>query len=248
MRRMIYKLWEKKVSRKRRIPGPRKILSSLAGVNPKLKQKAYDHAMVVRKFQSLLLSKGFKKKTELRKEFLADFNSGAAWSDGSKGSISKICNSTLYNWENLYRNKGLAGLVPRYKTKSSTQRTVFRHPCTYPEMKFPGQPRQNGRAKFLERIKRRWKGPPLEGPVDLKIFYSMAIPRKEISRMKRRMRFIRHQIPHMGRPNLDTLNTFIIDSLSGIVFKNHCQIIRFHCEKEYAWWPQTRIRVRALKG
>ena len=245
---MIFKIWEKRVSKKRGIPGSRKNWSSLPGVNPKLKQKAYDRAMVIRKYHSLLLSKGFKKKTEMKKEFLADFNSGSGfWSDGSKGSISKICSSTLHNWEMIYKKNGLAGLVPRYKTKSSTGRAVFRHPCSKKfEMKFSGQPRRNGRARFLERIKRHWKSPPLECPIRLTIFYSMKVPRG--IRMARRMKILKHRISHTIRPNLDALNAFAINCMTGIVFKNHSQILSFHSEKEYCWWPQTKIIIQPLKG
>jgi Holliday junction resolvase RusA-like endonuclease len=44
------------------------------------------------------------------------------------------------------------------------------------------------------------------------------------------------------------LNAFIVDCMTGIVFKDHSQIQQFYCEKKFDWWPQTRILIRPLPG
>jgi Holliday junction resolvase RusA-like endonuclease len=246
---LIFSAREKiRTSRRRpRIAEPRKNRDILASVDPRLKEIGYGRLAVLRGLHHRLSKPGrFKTKEELRGRFLDDLNSGILWPDGIRKFISHIGRSTLYAWDKLYRNGGILALVPRYGTKSSAGRATF-WPLEYPiELKLSGPPRRNGRADFRTRLKRHWKNPPLGGPIHLSIFYSMPIPKK--TKMPRRMKMLKGRISHQGKPNLDALNAFVVGCMTGIVFKDHCQILQFHSEKKFGWWPQTRILVRELPG
>jgi Holliday junction resolvase RusA-like endonuclease len=178
--------------------------------------------------------------------FLLDFNSGVLSPDEATKFISHVGRATVYNWDKRHRHGGILALVPRYTTKSLAGRTIF-WPLKHPfEIKLSGRPVRNGKVNFRARLKRHWKHHPLEGPISLGIFYSMPIPRG--TKMQRRMKMLKHRISHIGKPNLDVLNAFVVDCLMGIVFKSHCQIINFHSEKRYAWWPEIKVLIRQLKG
>jgi Holliday junction resolvase RusA-like endonuclease len=238
------------MSRRRRwTDPPRKDRAVLAGIDPRLKQRAYDRLSILREWHRRSSNPGkLKTKTEVTRKFLADFNAGMLWPEGALKFISHVSKSSIHGWNRLYRSGGIRALLSRYKYKGdpSTQRPVFRPAARPFEMKFAGPPRTKGKAAFTERIKRRWKWPPSEFPVRLAIYYSMPIPMK--IKMGRRMKYFRSEISHTKRPNLDALNAFIVDCLTGIVFKSHSQIVQLHSEKQWAWWPQVRILIRELRG
>jgi Holliday junction resolvase RusA-like endonuclease len=216
-------------------------------VDPRLKEIAYGRLAILRGLHLRLSKPGkFKTKEELRGRFLDDLNSGILWPDGIRKFIPYIGRSTLYGWDRLYRSGGIRALVPRYRTGISTGQATFRPLANPVEMKFSGPPRRNGKINFLGRVKRRWKSPPLQCPIHLSIFYSMPIPKR--TKMPRRMRMIKHRISHQVKPNLNALNDFVIDCITGIVFADPGQIVRFHSEKRFGWWVQTRILVRGLSG
>lgn len=244
---MIFKIWGKSRTSGRRpwIAEPKKNNRVLAGIESRLKAKAYTRLAILRAcHRKLSKPRRPKTKTELMRSFLADLNSGILWPDGALIPIPHVARSTLYSWDKIYRNGGLLALVPRYKTKLTTERTTFLPLAKPIEMKFPGPPRRSGKVKFLARVKRRWKNPPLDCPIRLSIFYSMPIPKG--TKMRRGMKILKRQILHTIKPNLDTLDAFIVDCLTGIVFRDYSQIVQFHSEKAYEWWPQTRILIKAL--
>jgi Holliday junction resolvase RusA-like endonuclease len=244
----VFKSWGKKTSKRQSLGEPsRKDRAVLVGVNPKLKQIAFDRLAILRNFYCKSSQPGkLKTKAEVMKNFLNEFNSGVLWPEGGGISVRHVGRATLYNWRRLYANGGLAGLVPHYRVKHLEGRATFR-PLKNPiEMKFAGRPRRNGKKDFTLRVKRHWKFPPLTCPVRLSIFYSFPIPKK--TKMKRRMRMIRHQISHVGKPNLDALNSFTIGCMLEIVFKNHSQIVDFRSQKQWSWWPEIRILITTLSG
>ncbi len=222
--------------------------TALAGINPRLKQVALDRkAILMAVFFRFSKPGKFKTKEAVLRNFLKEFNSGILWPDGAKETIRHVGRSTIYNWIRLYKKGGLLALTPRYKMKSSSGKATFR-PLSNPkiEMKFPGQPKRNGKIKFVERVRRRYKNAPLECPVRLSIFYSMQIPRGV--KMPLRMRLLRHEISHVWAPHLTALNAFIISCLTGTVLKDPSQIVHIHSEKSFSWWPEVKIVIRPLRS
>jgi hypothetical protein len=66
--------------------------------------------------------------------------------------------------------------------------------------------------------------------------------------MVRRAKMLRHEISPRGKPNLDALNAFTVGSISGVVLKEHSQIVQFHSEKKFDDLAETRILVRPVSG
>lgn len=244
---MIFKVWDRKPKFRKplRFDEPRKKRSALGGVGPKLKQIAYDRLAVLREYNRRLReAKSPKSKGKLLDNFLSELNSGLLSPAGGK-LFSHIGRSTIYNWQKRYKNGGLAALVPRYKTKSTAiakdSKAIFR-PLRSPfKMKFPGPPKRNGKAFFIERVKRRWKHNPVDFPIKVGLFYTMPVPKK-IS-MEMRMAILKRKFIHITSPHLDALNAFVINCLEEIVFKHHSQIVQLYTEKKFGWWPQTIILI-----
>lgn len=220
---------------------PRENRVVIGEISPRLRTKVYMRLAILRAYYREL-SKPRKPRTkeETTRNFLSVLNSGLLFPEGFP-IPRHVGRSALYNWEKMYKDGGIAALVPNYKVKSQGGRATFRPLLNNIEMKLPGPPTAKGKVKLKARIRRRWKNPPLECPIRLGIFYSMPIPKK--TKMPRRMKMLRHEISHIAKPNLDALNAFIVDSMTGIVFKDYSQIIKFHAEKGYGWWPQTRIMI-----
>jgi Holliday junction resolvase RusA-like endonuclease len=182
------------------------------------------------------------------RKFVAEVNAGMLRPEGASKFISHISKSGLCKFWNDYKARGISGLVPRYKYKgnSSTQKPTFRFVAKPFEMKFAGRPRRNGKKEFQARIRRRWKWPPSENPIRLAIYYSMPIPKG--IKMPMRKKMIRQKMFHINKPNIDALNGFVVDCFSGIVLKDHSQIVHFHSEKKFETWPQVRILIQELKA
>jgi hypothetical protein len=246
----IFVLWGKGYGPKKHRPftiEPRKHGSVLAGIPARSKQIAFEKAAILRELhRRLLRPRKPKTKGVVIKDFLRELNSGILSPPGTVRAIKHVGRSSLYGWPEAYQKDGLMGLAPKYKTKTSKkERAIFRPLAKPIEMKFPGPPRRNGKVFFLERLKRRWKGPALECPIQISIFYSMPIPRP--IKMSMRMRLLKDQPPHTLKPTLNALDCFIMNSLQGIIFKDPSQIVQFHSEKFWAWWPQTRILIEPPK-
>lgn len=140
--------------------------SVLIGIDPRLRQIALDKLALLQEFH-FRLSKPRKPKTKRKviRDFLREVNSGILWPEASRGSIRHLGISTLYNWLKIYRKDRLAGLIPKYKTKLSKKaQAIFLLLARPVELKLPGAPRRNGKAFFLERLRRRWKGLLLNSP------------------------------------------------------------------------------------
>ncbi len=227
-------------------PGPRRRTShnDIVNVNPKAKQIAHLRLSILKACNEEII-KCEKSKTRATEEFVQLFNSGLMLPE-TFTKPDHISRATLYNWSKAYRDGGFAALIPRYsyKKKQGADLTFMKLLPTYTKIIILGNPRTRGKREFLPQLRRQWQAPLLDGPIIVTLFFSMPVPKG--STMKRRMRMVRHQISHTGKPNLDRLIAFALDCMKGIVFKDHSQIIRFHAEKNYRWNPETRIFVRAL--
>lgn len=243
---MIFKTWDRKKIEKNhlRFDEPQKKQSVLEGIDPRLKQVALDRLAILRKLQERLSKpRRPKSKGEVIRRFLEEYNSGILFprSDWAIATILHLSRATIYNWQERYKKYKLTGLVPKYKMKGSPGKAVFRPLGEPVELKFLGPPRRNGKKFFLERLKRRWKHPPLGCPIRVSIFYDMPVSRGITMPMRRRM--LRGEIVHIGKPTLDDFNVFYMNCLIGVLFKDRSQIIKFNSEKKFSWYPQTRILI-----
>lgn len=221
-------------------------------VDPK---KFHPHALRIAHFRRFALkeyhkeiSKRKRSKEEVLTEVIALYNAGLILPDIFRGKPRRLSRSTIYNWDKLYRDQGFLGLIPKFRWKPRPGAAVIpiRPLLRLKKITIPGSPKRRPKNELLPEIRRQWGIPPVTCPIHLAIFYGIKIRRK--TKMRRRMKMLNGQIFHVSRPNLDDLNSFMVDCLSGIVFEDHSQIVEFHCLKRYQWYPKTTVYIRTLRG
>lgn len=244
---MGYRAWDlKRRLRKLKFDEPRK-KRALEDVDPRMKQVALNRLAVLRELNLRIQARAksrSKSKREVIENFLTDFNSGMLAPCGPDGVnfIRHLARSTLYLWQRKHKDGGLAALVPGYKIRvNMSGKATYRELNVPFEMKFPGPPRRNGKAFFIERIKRRWKHDPVDFPIKVALYYTVPVFRGASMELRRKM--LKREVGHVGTPHLDALNAFVIGCLEGIVFKSHSRIIQLYSEKKIGWWPQTRVLI-----
>lgn len=226
--------------------------------HPKAKEAAYNRLAILTVYHAELKDgKWSKNKWRLINHIVQSYNSGIFNHELFKNPRS-ISRSTLYGWDKLFREGGLKALIPHYRWKHASRATIIpiKPFARVKPLIISGHPRTRGKKNFQYELREKWRlalaikpedpVPILDCPIQVTIFYSMPIP--TATKMPQRMKMLRQQICHVGKPELEALNSFVIDCLEGIVFQAHSQIIRFHSEKNYEWYPQTAILVRALPG
>jgi Holliday junction resolvase RusA-like endonuclease len=192
------------------------------------------------------ISKRERSKGEIFAEIIALYNAGLILPDVFRGKPKYLSRSAIYNWDKLYKDGGFLALIPKYRWKPRPGAAVIpiRPFSRIKKIVIPGPPRRRAKYEFLPQLSLQWKGPPLVCPIHLAIFYGIGI--RKGTKMRRRMKMLKDQISHVGIPNLDSLNSFLVDCMAGIVFKDHSQIVEFYCLKKYMWCPKTIIYIRAL--
>ena len=189
-----------------------------------------------------------KTKSQVRKKFLQLINSGFFFNETLTKRIH-VSRASLYNWEKRYKTGGVVALIPKYQYKSCVRSNLafIKLFPTYKKIIITGPPRsRGGKSEFLTQLITQWSAPPIDNsPVILSLFFGIPIPKG--TKMKRRTAMLDGKISHIGDPSLESLTRFAIDCLSEVVFESHHQLIRLHVEKEYQWYPQTLIYIRALK-
>lgn len=213
--------------------------------HPEARTIAHLRVAIIKAYREKL-SQGEKPITKIINEFLDAFNAGMLQPEAFAKPIRLFSRSTLYSWNKLYKEGGFAALIPRYKwipRPGSTFAPINLTP-RYTEIIIPGPPTAKAKYVMLLSLRHQWKGPPLDCPIRLGIFYSMPIPKR--TGMAKRMKILKDQISHTCTPLLGSLNGFVVECMEGIVFKNHSQIVEFHSRKDFRCGPQTRILIRAL--
>jgi len=191
------------------------------------------------------------KKPEMKgratRDFVELYNSVLLVPEGFTNP-KHISRASLYGWVRIYKEKGLDGLIPKYKWRREMANNLVPMVPPYKRIVIPANPGLKFKERiFLPEIRRQWKWPPLHCPVMVVMRFFMAIP-KGVS-MRVRMKMLNHEHPHLGTPHLDKLIAFAKNCLREIVWKDDSQIIAVHGEKHYEWMePKTEVFVRQLKG
>jgi Holliday junction resolvase RusA-like endonuclease len=190
-----------------------------------------------------------KMKGRATKEFVELYNSGLLLPEGFR-EPKHISRSTLHGWAKIYREKGLDGLIPKYKGGKRMADNLIPMLPNYKKLVIPGNPDLRFKERiFLPEIKRQWTWPPLRCPVMVVMRFFMAIP--EGVSMKVRMKMLNHEYPHLGAPHLDKLIAFAKNCLRDVVWMDDRQIITLRAEKHFEWVPEdakTEIFIRRLRG
>ena len=96
------------------------------------------------------------------------------------------------------------------------------------------------------QVKSQYREDPLKCPVIMDVIFYMPIPKSESGIKKRQM--ANGIIYHMKRPDIDNLQKFLFDTLSGIIFEDDSQIVELRAKKTYSNNPGTNIRVIPLSN
>jgi len=190
-----------------------------------------------------------KMKGRATRDFVLLYNSGLLLLEGFI-EPKHIARSSLYGWKKIYREKGLKGLIPEYRSRERMADNLDPMLPAYKRIMISANPGLKFKEQiFLPEIRRQWEWPPLRCSVMVVMRFFMAIP-KGVS-MRARMKMLNHERPHLGTPHLDKLIAFAKDCLRGIVWEKDRQIIVLHAEKHYEWVqeePKTEVFIRQLKG
>ncbi len=120
----------------------------------------------------------------------------------------------------------------------------------------PGPPIPAARPKFTRRgftydpqaerkkaskiiIASQWNDEPLDEPLCVSIRFMMKIP-ESFSKKKRALCIGK---PHIVKPDCDNLAKYVLDILSGKIYRDDCVIHALEVFKEYSEEPKTLITI-----
>jgi Holliday junction resolvase RusA-like endonuclease len=190
-----------------------------------------------------------KMKGRATRDFVRHYNSGLLLPEGFT-EPKHISRSSLYGWQRLYNDKGLDGLIPKYKRGRKMADNLVPMLPTYKRIVIFANPDLRFKSRiFLPEIRRQWKWPPLHCPVMVVFYFYMSIPTGAPMRIRTRM--LNHQLPHLKEPSLDKLVSFVKKCLREIVWEDDSQIIVLRAEKHFEWVQndaKTEVFIRQLKG
>jgi len=83
-----------------------------------------------------------------------------------------------------------------------------------------------------------------EMPLSLDLIFFMPIPKSTSGVKKKQM--ANGVIGHIKKPDLDNLQKFVLDCLTGLVFKDDSQVCEIRAKKIYSSNPGTTIRLIPL--
>jgi Holliday junction resolvase RusA-like endonuclease len=87
-------------------------------------------------------------------------------------------------------------------------------------------------------------GPPIQGPLDVRIGAYMPVP-ASWSQRKQALALAGGLFP-TGRPDVDNISKLICDSMLAIVYADDSQIVSFSAWKRYAATPRIVVEIRPV--
>lgn len=100
-------------------------------------------------------------------------------------------------------------------------------------------------GRFLLQAQQQIHQRPFEGPIQVYMTFSMSIPKS--TSKKRALLMEQGKIDHIKRPDLDNLEKFASDCLSGDAWRDDSQIVMSTTQKKYSRDPGTKITIIALE-
>lgn len=91
-------------------------------VPSKMERIGYLRAAIVNAFRTNIAGAGGRLKSKAIRKFMADYNSGILFPDIYL-ELGKISRSTLYSWDQLFREEGVDGLIPCYGSRRRAEIT-----------------------------------------------------------------------------------------------------------------------------
>ena len=91
-------------------------------------------------------------------------------------------------------------------------------------------------------LKAQYREEPTRAPLDIGMIFYFPIPASTSAR--RRTQMLNGVIHHMSKPDADNLAKFALDTMTGVIFEDDCQVFRLSVEKRYSNNPGTYIQIR----
>lgn len=93
-------------------------------------------------------------------------------------------------------------------------------------------------------LQAQYREEPLKCPLDIgMIFY---FPIADSTSATKRTQMLNGVIHHMTKPDVDNLVKFALDTMTGVIFHDDCQVFRISAEKRYSTKPGTYIQINPV--
>lgn len=89
------------------------------------------------------------------------------------------------------------------------------------------------KSKFQEEI--------FTGPLDIDFTFYMPMPKSASAPRRRDM--LNGVLHHIHRPDVDNLSKFYLDTMTGVIYADDCQVCSMGVQKLYATEPYTLIEI-----
>ena len=99
-------------------------------------------------------------------------------------------------------------------------------------------------SKFLWEVRQQINESPYQGAISLVIRFYMPIPKSTSKKRSKLMEM--GQIYHTKRPDLDNLEKFVSDCLSGEAWRDDSQVVHSDTKKMYSKEPKTEIWIMEI--
>ena len=102
----------------------------------------------------------------------------------------------------------------------------------------------NVRCFYKGIIASKYRDEPLTCPLNVTISFRMPVAKSASGRARRDM--ISGYLHHAKKPDIDNLVKLVLDTMTGIVYKDDCQIVRLAADKRYSEIPGIVIGIEPL--
>lgn len=102
----------------------------------------------------------------------------------------------------------------------------------------------NTRCFYKGVIASKYRDEPLTCPLAIDITFRMPVAKSIKGRMRRDM--LSGYVHHTKKPDIDNLVKLVLDTMTGIVYKDDCQIIRVSANKRYSEVPGILVSVQPI--
>ena len=107
------------------------------------------------------------------------------------------------------------------------------------------------KTKNFEDFVRTWlqvkyKGKPIEGPINLEVKFSLPIPKSYTK--KKKSECLSDGSNHFIKPDLDNLEKSVMDAAEGVLYRNDSQICSKISSKRWAEEPLILLQIEPIKS
>lgn len=103
-------------------------------------------------------------------------------------------------------------------------------------------PQKKEKLAYSLLIKKQHNGTPFECPIALSIIFHMPIP-KSYSKKKRSL-ILDNELLFVKKPDIDNLIAFVLNCMTGIVYKDDAQVYSIAAIKKFSDNPKIEIFVQ----